>query len=338
MNILGICGGNGVILYPMRKKLIANIEPRTLFHTKGDKQWKANFGDIPMFRSFESYAKDNRFKGKSVDIIVGAPDCGHSSMLSYSRKKTLSNPFTNDSLMLYINSISYFQPMFFLMENLPKLLDTFTPTLWKELFPEYYFFFHNGPVSMFGNSQFSRVRTIIIGINKNKAKQVIEEAQYHFNHIYKINEPTNCKNLLRGLKDENINIGHVREDINSTITIYAGRKLTLKQAQKYWNVFKDEKHWVVKNRNFKTAPGVYRNLDHEAPLVARKANRQFNHQGLQMTPRELARIQGIPDKFKIYMEPENIGYFINKGRTTVTKTPPYEIGKWFYKQIKKLKL
>lgn len=322
----------------MKKYLVANIEPRSLFHTKGQKQWEINFGDIPYFKSFEEYVRDHRFNGRTIHVIVGAPDCGHSSMLSYSRKKTLSDPFTNDSLKLFLYSIDFFKPNYFLMENLPKLLDTITPKMWRELYPEYEFVFQNGPVSMFGNSQFSRVRTIIIGINKYKVGKSLEKAQYHFNHIYKVNEIRDCSGLLKGLSDEDINIGHIREDINSEITIYAGKKITLKKAQRYWKIFKNHKHWVVKNRNFKTAPGVYRNLNHEAPLVARKANRQFNHEGLQMTPRELARIQGIPDKFQIYMEPEKIGYFINKGRTTVTKTPPYEIGKWFYKQLKKIKL
>ena len=56
-----------------------------------------------------------------------------------------------------------------------------------------------------------------------------------------------------------------------------------------------------------------------------------------MTPRELARIQNIPDSFKIYMDIKNPIYWINKGRTTVTKCPPYDIGKWFYNQLIKIK-
>lgn len=331
MKVLGICGANGVILHPFRKHLIANIEPRALFHTKGNKQWKANFGGIPLFKELVKFAT-------KIDVIIGAPDCGHSSILSYSRKKSLSDPRDNVSLNMFMKSIKKYKPKIFLMENLPKMLDIITPDTWRKLYPQYELIFHNGPVSMYGNSQFSRVRTIIIGIHRKKVGQDLETAQYQFNHIYKVSELVNCGELLKGLEDEDLDFGHVREDIDSEITIYAGKKITLKQAKKHWAVFKDQRHWQVKDRNFKTAPGVYRNLPDQAPLVARKANRQFNPDGLQMTPRELARIQGVPDKFKIYMEPENIGYFINKGRTTVTKTPPYEIGKWFYKQIKQLQL
>jgi asparagine synthase (glutamine-hydrolysing) len=49
----------------------------------------------------------------------------------------------------------------------------------------------------------------------------------------------------------------------------------------------------------KNLPGVYRNLANEYPLTARKQNRQFNSLGYIMSPRELARIQGLPDDFKI---------------------------------------
>ena len=55
-----------------------------------------------------------------------------------------------------------------------------------------------------------------------------------------------------------------------------------------------------------------------------------------MSPRELAIIQGIPKKFKIYMDLNRKTFCINKGRTTVTKTPPMEISRWFYKQLKKV--
>ena len=331
MNIVGVCGGNGVILHTMKKHLICNIEPRALFHTKGDKQWKANFGDIPMYKQLI------KIKEK-VDVVVGAPDCGHSSILSYSRKKSLSNPLDNASLTMFIKSIKKYRPKIFMMENLPKMLDIITPNMWKELLPKYQFIFHNGPVSMYGNSQFSRVRTVIIGIHKKKAGPQLEKAQYQFTHIYKVSDIVNTGELLKGLYDEDISLGHIREDIDSEITIYSGKKITLREAKKHWAIFKDDKHWKVVGRNFKTAPGVYRNLNNDSPLVARKANRQFNEDGLQMTPRELARIQSIPDSFNIYIDPDNLGYSINKGRTTVTKTPPYEIGKWFYKQLKKLEL
>lgn len=59
-------------------------------------------------------------------------------------------------------------------------------------------------------------------------------------------------------------------------------------------------------------------------MTARKADRQFKWNGLPMSPRELARIMGIPDKFKIHIEEDRKNYWINKGRLIVTQTFPYE--------------
>ena len=118
LKILGICGGNGVILYPFRKaEILGNIEPRTVFHTPNDIQWQLNFKCNQDKTAEAQYASD------LVNVVVGAPDCGHSSVLAYSRGKALGDPNENASLQLYVDSVNKYQPMFFLMENLPRMLD-----------------------------------------------------------------------------------------------------------------------------------------------------------------------------------------------------------------------
>lgn len=327
MKVIGLNGGNGVMLYPFKRYLIKNIEPRSVFYTKGNVQWKLNFGDIPMEYEVKQWPE--------ADVVIGHPDCGHSSVLSYSRKKTLGKPEENESLNLYIKGVRIMQPPIFLMENLPKLLSTYDKSDWEGLFPQYNLKFIEGSVSKFGNSQKTRNRLLIIGFNREKLGGQLHTLQYHFSQIYKVKEILPANVLIKGLKHEDPSIGNIREDINNIITMYAGFKISLKDAQKQWLSNQNTRRWVVQGKKFSTAPAVYINRRGDLPMVARKANRQFNHRGLQLTPRELARIQGVPDKFKIYIDTENPIYWINKGRATVTKTPPYEIGKWFYKQLKK---
>jgi site-specific DNA-cytosine methylase len=318
MKVLGLNGGNGVFLHPLKKYLIGNIEPRGLFHTPGQEQWASNF-KVPLSRDSKP------FRGSKVDVIIGAPDCGHSSIFSYSRSKKLSDPNLNDSLNLFVAEVSAFKPIIFFMENLPKGVEKMDL---GNMFPDYHFKVITGTVAMFGNSQISRIRALVIGA-KDK------------NHLRYFKKPTNikpqknCFELLEGLKKEDPSLGHVREDINETITLYGGFKDTLKNIRAQWLSTKDRK-WVVQGRRFKTAPGVYRNRGMDYPKTARKANRQFNHWGYMMSPRELARIQGVPDEFKIYFEASKKQYWINKGRTTVTKCPPYEMGVWIKTQLKKL--
>lgn len=327
MRVLGLCAGNGVMIYPLKRYLIGNIEPRSAFYTKDNTQWKLNFGDIPMEYEVKEWPE--------ADIVIGHPDCGHSSILSYSRKKSLGKPEENESLNLYIKGVKRIQPSIFLMENLPKLIDTYDRPAWENMFPEYNFKFIEGPVTMFGNSQKTRNRLLVIGFNREKLGGRLHKLQYHFSQIYKVKELKYADELIKGLKKENPKIGHVREDIKNIITMYSGYKISLEDAQRVWLNNPTRNRWIVKDRNFTTAPAVYINRKGSYPMVARKANRQFNHKGLQMTPRELARIQGVPDAFKIHIDMDTPIYWINKGRTTVTKTPPYEIGKWFAKQLKK---
>lgn len=335
MNVLGVMAGNGVIIHPFKKYLIGNIETRAIFHTKGNEQWKANFGNIPYYKSINDIRKGVKSR---VDIIIGNPDCGHSSVLSYSRRKALSDPKDNDSLNLYVKCVKKFKPQIFLMENLPKLLDKWGVKFWNEAFPEYSISYLIGSVSQWGNSQVTRTRLLIIGIKTDFSLLNSNNIQYQLTEIYKLNKLKTTQKILEGLDEEDISIGHVREDINSIITLYSGFKISLRDAQKFWKENPDTSRWSIKDRNFSTAPGVYRNTKNKYPSTARKSNRQFNPEGLQMSPRELARIQGIPDTFKLYINPDNIQYWINKGRATVTKTPPYEIGLWFYLQISKLEL
>lgn len=329
MKVLGVCAGNGVIIHPFKKHLVGNVETRAIFHSKGDKQWNSNFKSIPLYKSIVELRKGMK---SDVDVIIGNPDCGHSSILSYSRRKALSDPRDNESLNLYIKCVKKYKPKIFLLENLPKLLDLCNTDFWNLALPEYSMNYHIDSVSRWGNSQKSRVRLIIIGIKTDFAKQH-SDLQYHITQVYKLHDLKTTGELLEGLEEEDLEFGHVRENINDIITLYAGFKIPLKDVQRFWKENPTTSRWVVKDRKFSTAPGVYRNLKDKYPSTARKANRQFNPRGLQMSPRELARIQGVPDDFKIFMQEANKQYWINKGRATVTKTPPYEIGQWFFERL-----
>lgn len=312
MNILGVTGGNGVMLYPFRKWLIANYEPRKVYKTPNEIQWYLNF-KAPKWDTLYTFEKE-------VDVIIGHPDCGNSSMMSLTRIKKFTNPKDNESLQIFLWSIDRFKPKVWLMENLPKLLETISIQDFRKMFPDYVFFHHIGSVMDFGNSQRTRKRLIIIGIRRD-----IKEAKKLIN-VYQVAQPQKSKYLLLDLPQN----GHIHEPINEVITLYAGYKASLQEIKERWiSELKNKTRWPVEGRNFKNAPGVYKNLANGYPATARKQNRQFNHHGEQMSPRELARIQGVPDEFKIWVDEDRIKTCINKGRLTVTKCPPYEIGLWF---------
>jgi site-specific DNA-cytosine methylase len=329
--ILGVAGGNGVILHPFKRlHLIANIEPRAIFNTPNHAQWKLNFNE-PLELNLDS-------TWANVNVIVGAPDCGHSSVLAYSRGKKLSDPRDNPSLQMYIASIRRYKPKLFLMENLPKMLENFG-NLQRFLEKKYHLINLVEPVSAWGNSQVTRKRLVMVGIRKDLNVDLITRTINSSMLSFDNTKLQTSGQLIKGLEHENPELCNVRENDTYEIPLYyeGRRKMTTLEAKEIWGtVFKGKTRWEVNMGNMKCQPGVYRNLENDFPKTVRKQNRQFNHLGDMLTPREMARIQGVPDSFKLWYDESKSLYCINKARATVTKSPPYEIGQWFSKIIKHL--
>lgn len=335
--VLGVSQGQGALLFPFRKQLIGNIEPRGCFHTKGEEQWKINFGNIPFVRRPDQIDESVL---KSADIIIGSPNCGASSILSYSRKKELGKPREDESILNFIGVVNMVKPMIFVMENLPKLLDFMPEAEWKDMFKEYSFVFHTNSVLEYGNSQKSRDRLVIIAVKKGTKVNINS-----FSKIFKVRKPKTTNQLMESRRLEPkywpLN-GNRRENASHKVCMYDYRdeskaKLELGEIRKLWTGdFKEYYKWPVNTARMKTLPGVYRNKGDNYPMTARKQDRQFKPNGVIMSPGELAVIQGLPIRFRIYMttDPEN-KYWINKGRVTVTKGPVYEMGIWFKKCLKR---
>lgn len=329
--VLGVSSGIGVSLFPFKNNVIGNIETRSIFHSKGDLQWKSNFGDIPLYK--KPFLVIDELLDKKIDVIISSPDCGSGSILRYSRSKELGDHTKNDSLLLFLSSIKRYKPKFFEFENLPAMWKSFPKKRFVKLCKNYRLIEYQVPVSRWGNSQIHRKRMVIIGIRKdlsNKIDKFFKLPNYG-------DRVKTCKELYGDLIIPRINFGHVRESRDEMITIYAGRKIQNYEITNIWNTtLKNKKRWTdCPGKKFSSAPGVYRNRDKDYPATARKANRQFDDFGFMLTPRQLARIQGVPDEFKIYIDPRNLKYWINKGRAAVTKTPPFEISVWFKKQLEK---
>lgn len=324
--ILGVCAAQGALLYPFlnskKFEVVGNIEPRGVFHTKKEEQWKLNFGDIP-------FVKDSsKLQDVKPFAIVGSPSCGHSSMFSYSRKKTLGEPKSDPTLNLFIQSILEYKPEVFLMENLPKLLDLIPLPEWERVLPDYTLLVHAHSVMEFGNSQKSRKRLMLIGVRASSRVKI-----NNFNKIFKVATPLKTRELKKYIrKDLNF-----REKDDKKLAMYhpndpEKKTLTVGQVKKLWKTeFRDEFKWPVRKARMKTLPGVYRNRKDSYPLTLRPANRQFNPYGKVIGLEEFRVIMGFPKEFRIYFDENNWNYWLNKGRVTLSKGACYEIGLWFFR-------
>lgn len=325
LRVLGICAGQGALLFPWRNQLLGNIEPRSVFHTPNEEQWKLNFGETPFLR------KELPEKWRP-DIILSSPDCGASSTMRLSKAKELGNPEKNESIKLVLEGIIMYQPKIFMIENVPRLMNLVPESFWESVFPNYKLLFKVNSVSDFGNSQVSRKRLIIIGIKKH-AKSYLNL----FDVIFSVNTPK-CSRFLLEQPNRQRNI-----PLDKTLAMYDYRKLpkkknlTVKEIQHLWtHDFKNEKKWPIKTARMSTLPGVYRLDPDKPPLTLRPADRQFRPDGLPLGVHDYKNIQGFPDKFKIYLPEENYLYWLNKSRYTIAKGAVYEVGIWFKRCIKQL--
>ncbi len=326
--ILGVCAGNGAVLYPFKDQLITNIEPRSAFNTPGQTQWSANFPNQLKLVNLKQVEWVD-----TPTAIIGHPDCGHSSVLAYSRGKKLSDPKDNKSLTMFIESIQQFQPKVFLMENLPALLKTYGKEDLKEAFKGYNLKIFQGSVSKWGNSQLSRKRLVIIGVRKDLNKEILA--------IFKLPKQENIrlkvfKELDSALGSPDSALCHVRLHKDTNIAIFGGKKMTLGEIKEAWLSFpKSQRRFPANKERMKYAPGVYRNLKNSPPLTVRKGNREFAPNGEVLTPRQRARIQGLPDSFKLLYEEDRANFWITKSNITATKCFPYEIALWFKTKLER---
>lgn len=330
LKVLGVCAGQGALLFPFKKNLLGNIEIRGVFHTPGEEQWKLNFGDIPFYKGFCLQEFDEK-----VDIIISSPDCGASSVMRLSKVKELGNPQDNRSLNLVIAAILKYKPKIFLIENLPRLLSLLPKDFFEETLKDYKLVFHERSVSDYGNSQVSRKRLLIIGVHKKTGKKYLNA----FDEIFQVKTPTTTRNLLNDYQNPlNYNI-----PLDKTLAMYDYRKLpakknlTVRKIQLLWNSdFKNEKKWPIKTAKMSTLPGVYRLELDKAPLTLRPADRQFRPDGYPLGILDFKAIMGFPKAYKIFMDEGNYLYWLNKARYTIAKGSVYEISVWFKRCLKKV--
>jgi len=327
LKVLGISAGNGVSLYPFEKdpnyEVIGNIEGRSKFFVDRVKtaQWDLNFKSN-MYTTFKP--KFSRFK---PDIIIGNPNCGASSVLALSRAKKYSDPRDDESVNAFLKKTKQYEPKIFIMENLPKFLDIVDYEYLTEYFDKYNLEFIVDSVSIFGNSQKTRKRLVLVGVLKT-----IKLVNSISGVLYSLELDNTILNFKELFEHNTINYKdgyHMdfHEHLSTEIAIHGGRKMSLEDIQKEWVSNRvDDRRWLTPEYNFSTAPGVWRVMLEDYPPTVRATTRQFSPAGFPLSPRSLAIIQGVPDDFKLYSGTQhNIGYYINKARVTVTKTPPYDI-------------
>ncbi|RLF05997.1 MAG: hypothetical protein DRJ64_04950 [Thermoprotei archaeon] len=328
LRVLGISAGNGVILYPLYKdsnfKILGNAEVRPNYYfRKMPVQWMLNFPESPFYPMLPPV--------KDVDVVIGNPKCGaYSNFGNFQERKDFSKMGMNEpSLANFIDGVNSLNPRIFMMENLVKINEGVNL---EEAFPDYHLLQIIGSVSMFGNSQLTRTRLVLVGLRKGYERFEKDIVPFRVNSIMPTGE------LLADLPDN----GHWVPSMEDLIQIYQGVKVSYQDAKQYWIDNPHRYQWFMphpkKEGKILTAPGVYRLKEYDFPMTVRSGGKQFNPDFIEMSGRELARIQGVPDEFTLIEDLRKPAYSDTKNKVTVCSTPPMEIAEWFRQILTKLEV
>lgn len=313
MDTLGILCGSGNLLFEAANQgieVLGNIELRSYYHS-ARWVWDANF-NAPLVRS-----PDGLEISSSPDIVLGHPPCGSFSTLGQSKASLDFNLTTEERaawhkarnekagmIPEFIAMVNHFEPRIWAMDNLPKMLEAFPPSWWKEQLPAFKLTFITITNWDYGSPQ-RRRRTWVIGTTRKRRFRFVEPDQRldgprtgweaisdlpwqpwidieHLAHVH--HHPRNRAMGSFRFQGRTATAGSVGETALGYLTIPPG------------------KLWPYRNAHGRYAkkPGHVR-LAMENPCRTLSKMETLRHPltGFPLTPRERARMMGWPDEFKM---------------------------------------
>jgi DNA (cytosine-5)-methyltransferase 1 len=285
--------------------ILGNMEERKDFHTG---TFEANFKGAYFMNALPPLDAMNLPDYKGIDLVMAHPACGAFSNLKNTKEE--ASDAKMEDLLRTLRLVKKVAPRFFVIDNLPKLLESLDGKWWAIKFPEYDIFIEYVHNYHYGSSQKNRSRVFIIAAKK-KEKFVFVPGEVETN--------TTVKDVIGDL--HNKGYGKIPNHDKHTLKEKCAKgfglhkkmvRYTWKDARDYFKKEKDGHNLVYHARDGKIKSRFgFRKSHWDGPcgtLIGKNAT-VHPKTNLPFSIRERARLQGAPDDFVF------VGSILNKDGT-----------------------
>jgi len=323
MRVIGLLAGSGNLLREAEDqgyRVVGNIDPRS-YYRQASWVWSANFPKAPIIHTKETDLALNDFDSewRDADLALGHPPCGSFSALGMGsapidrmtedeRRAWDHNRSRNPGLLpLFCDMVREFRPKIFAMDNLPKMLNAFPRSWWKEQLPGYRITIITMWNWTYGSPQ-RRQRAWVIGCLRKRRFELVEPKK-------RLPGPTSLWEAIRDLPWEpwedipeidhfhhspsNEAMGSFPLQARVPMTKYAD--FVSNTALGYLQI-PPGKAWPYRSaagRSTNKFAHCRLTMDRPARTLSKSETLRHPITGWPLTPRERARLMGWPDDFHL---------------------------------------
>lgn len=313
LTALGVTSGVGSMLIGAHQqgfRVLGNIEWRDYYRWRDDTGNGSFLNYFPgawMSRGLHDVPID-LLPSEQIDFVAGHPECGLYSLLAKPliNRGTTYDPTDVGDIPLFLKLVSLLQPRYFLMDDLPGSFEALPMAEYIKLLPDYDLYPEWISNWAYGNIQKHRNRMFIVAARKKERFVFVPGEEEHDLVLSDV-----IDDLLKFKAGEIAN----HQDVDASLMVKRYTHLQFRGQYMTWAEARDilkEHPEIYKNITYMSEAGVLKHRpgminpqwDGACPTLTGGYTPLHPKRFLPLSVRERARIQGFPDDYIFYSDPD----------------------------------